>query len=92
MIQVEDKDMNNDYKFIAKKDSWFKEGSEVQLTTNCIHAGDFIGVIKVTENSHTPLYRKELKGKLSVEFEDQELCQWEEFDIYNTQNQLIEVI
>jgi hypothetical protein len=54
--------------YIAKKDTWFKEGSEVELITDCGELGGIFKGILVNEET-------------GEEYQDQELCPWEEFDI-----------
>jgi len=85
-------EINNDYKFIAKEDSWYKPGTEVQLVTNCEwFGGVFKGIVHITKGSHTKHWDNMLENKNlnECELEDEELCMWEEFDIYSPSGELI---
>ena len=93
-MKIHTKDLTNDFKFISKKDEWFKEGTEVQLEDNCGYAGLFRGIIEITRGSHGNYWDKLLIGHDVdiLEREDSELCLWDEFDIYSPDGNLIEIV
>lgn len=82
--------LDNSFKYIARPDTWYKEGTECQLEANCgPSCGLFRGIIKVNE-SHGPYWIDNIgKGN---EAEDGELCGWDEFDVYDGEGNEIEVI
>jgi len=67
-------------KYIAKKDTWFKEGTEVKFeeylytSSDGIKCGLFRG-IRICENA------KSENRTLGIEYEDGEICSYDEFDI-----------
>ncbi len=73
------KDLDESYTFIARKDTWYKEGTEAELIAHCSVAGLFRGWLLVTEDH--PNDFKKLRG-VGDENWDEEMCGWEEFDIY----------
>lgn len=68
-------------KYIAKKDAWFKEGTEVKLEEYLYTSGDGIKCglfrgIRVCENP-----KSEANKPLGTEYIDGEVCSYNEFDV-----------
>ena len=85
MLTVKEDDLNNTYTYISREDEWYIAGTEAKLEANCGHAGLFVGrriSQQIGEGSHHPI---------GTEYEDGELCPWEEFDIYKAAPNLFEV-
>lgn len=69
-----------DYVYIAKKDTWYKEGTEAMLIGDISgNSGLFRGVKEVRADDHPNLLSRHEVGE---EFIDEELCGYDEFDIY----------
>lgn len=68
---------NNKTKYIAKKDTWFKEGTEVILIDDY---GNYTGLFSGTRVCQNPSSEGNWK-KLNEEYQDEEVCLFEEFDI-----------
>ncbi len=91
-MKIDPEKLDSTYTYIAKKDTWYKEGTECKLEGNCDNLGGlFKGTIHVTDGSHTTYLTNKLNGKEFIEFEDGELCEWDEFYIYK-EGKLVEVM
>ena len=82
--------LDNTYTYISRKDEWFQEGTECKLVANCEYAGIFKGDILVTEEHGS--YWVDNHGIGNIAKDDEELCPWDEFDIYDKDGNEIEVI
>ena len=63
-------------KYIAKPNTWFKEGTEVQLVDDCGEMGGVFCGIRIAQNETE--YSDGRRAK-DDEYEDEELCPWDEF-------------
>ena len=61
--------------YIAKPNTWFKAGTKCKLVSDCESAGGIFRGIRVC--SH-PLSENRKEGE---EYEDEELCPWDEFEV-----------
>jgi len=90
-MSIDYDNLDSTYTYIAKKDTWYKEGTECKLEANCGWMGGlFRGTIHVTDGSHSKYLTNKLNGKEFIEFQDGELCEFDEFDIYKD-GKLIEI-
>ncbi len=65
-------------KYIAKPNTWFKEGSECILVSDCENFGGIFSGIRVCEDNPN---ENSMGYKPGEEREDEELCSWDEFEI-----------
>jgi hypothetical protein len=61
-------------KYFAKKDTWFKEGTEVKLVSDCGWAGGVFQGTRVAQDKYECARHGE-----GTEYEDEELCPYDEF-------------
>jgi len=73
-----------DYVYIAKKDTWFEEGTEAKLVADCEYFGLFKGIKRVTDDPNCPWSKSmiTLGNNVGELIFDEELCGYDEFDIY----------
>ncbi len=79
-LEVKQGALDNSLIYITRKDEWFKEGTEAELIANCGVTGLFKGWLLVTED-HPKDFHK-IRG-IGSEGWDEEMCGWDEFDIYD---------
>ncbi len=73
---------NSDIKrYIAKEDSWFKEGSECKLLEDYKDCGLYRGIYIVGENEGYDMYWHKKGFKEGDEVEMNEVCTHDEFNI-----------
>lgn len=60
-------------KYIAKPDSWFKEGTEVELIADCGKLGGIFKGVRISEGPPE-------MAPYDEEYVDEELCPWDEFE------------
>ena len=72
-------------KYIAKKDTWFKEGTEVKFVEdfsgNGIKMGLFEGTFVINDEKWLKVKQHWNKNKVGDEVVDREVCNYDEFDI-----------
>ena len=77
-------------KYIAKKDTWFKEGTECKLIEDYRdenenlaggNSGLFEGVFVIDEEKWLKVKTKWKNNKVGDEVDDTEVCNFNEFDI-----------
>jgi len=76
-------------KYIAKADSWFKEGTEVKLVEdyrgdNFASIGLFEGIFVIDEEKWLKVKQHWNNNKVGDEVIDREVCNFDEFDIIET--------
>lgn len=73
-------------KYIAKKDTWFKEGTEVKLIEkfwDSPHIGLFEGTFVIDDESWLKVKSHWNDKKVGDEVQDREVCNFDEFKIIN---------
>ena len=69
-----------DYVYIAKKDTWYKEGTQAMLIGDIDgNSGLFSGIKEVLPDDHPTFLSRYEVGE---EFIDEEVCGYDEFYIY----------
>jgi len=81
--------LDNTYTYISRPNSWYKEGASIQLEYNCGSIGGLFRGPIIIDNDHGPFFIK--KYGLGAEAMDGELCTWDEFDIYDSVGNQIEI-